>query len=262
MQQQNSASLQVLTIARYTLLEALRTRLPWLVLATLLLVLLGSLFVREIAITETLRQQTSFLAAGLRLAAVFILALYITSSIVREFNDKNLELLLSLDLPRAAYAGGKFFGFSLIALFITLLICLPLAWLAPASAVLMWGLSLMLELLIVAGLSLFCIITFTHILPAASFVMAFYLLARSITAIRLISGSTLFDSLSLSHRITTFMVDALSLVLPALDAFTQTAWLVNQSAVWAMMLPVIVQSVIYTALLLAATLFDLYRKNL
>jgi hypothetical protein len=258
----NSARSQAVTVARYTLLEALRTRLPWLVLATLLLALLGSLFVREIAITETLRMQTSFLAAGLRLAAVFILVLYITSSMVREFNDKGLELLLSMNLPRAAYAGGKFFGFSLIALLMTVLICLPLVWLVPVPAVGLWGLSLMLELLIVVSLSLFCIVTFTHVLPAASFVMAFYLLARSITAIRLISGSVLFNPLSPSHRITTFIVDALSLVMPAFDAFTQTAWLVNQNGAWRMVPSLIFQCMFYTGILLGATLFDLYRKSL
>lgn len=258
----NSAHRQAITIARYTLLEALRTRLPWLMLAALLLALLGSLFVKEIAITETLRLQISFLAAALRLAAVFIIALYIVSSMVREFNDKSLELLLSLNLPRAAYACGRFLGFSLVALITVALICLPLAWLAPLQPVLLWGLSLTLELWIVAALGFFCIITFTHILPAASFVMAFYLLARSITAIRLISGSVLFDPQSLSHQVTVFLVDCLSLVLPDFDAFTQTAWLVNQSGEWRMLLPIVAQSTIYTGLLLGAALFDLYRKNL
>lgn len=258
----NSAVRQATTIARYTLLEALRTRLPWLMLAVLLLALLGSLFVKDIAITETLRLQVSFLAASLRLAAVFIIALYIVSTMVREFNDKNLELLLSLNLPRAAYAIGRFLGFSLVALIAVAFICLPLVWLTPWQPVLQWGLSLTLELWIVASLSFFCIITFTYIMPAASFVMAFYLLARSITAIRLISGSVLFDPQSPWHRVSVFLVDCLSLVLPNFDAFTQTAWLVNKSSEWHMLLPIVVQSTIYTGLLLSAALFDLYRKNL
>jgi ABC-type transport system involved in multi-copper enzyme maturation permease subunit len=257
----SSARYQVLTITRFTLLEALRTRLPWLVLATILLAVLGSLFVKQIAITETARQQTAFLAASLRFAAVFILGLYISSSMVREFNDKGLELLLSLDLPRAAYASGKFLGFSLIALLMTALICLPIFFLAPLPAVLLWGVSLALELWIVAALSLFCTITFTQIMPATSFVLAFYILARSITAIRLISGSTLLDQSSLSHQVTVFLVDSVWLLLPSLNVFTQTAWLVNQ-AEWRMILPIVVQSAIYIGLLVGAALFDFYRKNL
>ena len=257
-----SARYQVLTITRFTLLEALRTRLPWLVLATVLLAVLGSLFVKQIAITETVRQQTAFLAASLRLAAVFILGLYISSSMVREFNDKGLELLLSLDMPRAAYACGKFLGFSLIALLMAVLICLPVFFLAPPPAVLLWGASLVLELLVVAALSMFCIITFTQIMPAISFVLAFYILARSIAAIRLMSGSTLFDQGILSHQVTVFVVDSMWFLLPSLDGFTQTAWLVNQNYEWRTILPIVVQSAIYTSLLAGAALFDLYRKNL
>jgi len=252
---------QVLTIARFTLLEALRTRLPWLVLAVLLLAVLGSLFISQIAITETARQQTAFLAASLRIASTFIIVLYISSSMVREFNDKGLELLLSLDLPRAAYAGGKFLGFSAIALLTATFICLPIAFLAPLPSILLWGASLVLELWIVCALSLFCVITFTQILPATSFVLAFYVLARSIAAIRLISGSALLDQGSWSHQVTVFLVDSLWFLLPSFNLFTQTAWLVNQ-AQWTMILPIMVQSAIYISLLLGAAFFDFYRKNL
>jgi hypothetical protein len=57
------------------------------------------------------------------------------------------------------------------------------------------------------------------------------------------------------------MVDALALVMPALDAWTQTAWLVNQQAPWFVMLELAGQSALYVALLTAATMFDFYRKN-
>ena len=65
---------KVLAIARFTLLEAVRTRLLWIVLVILALLFLGSLFVQHIAVTETARMQTGFLAATARMAAVFMLA--------------------------------------------------------------------------------------------------------------------------------------------------------------------------------------------
>jgi hypothetical protein len=58
-----------------------------------------------------------------------------------------------------------------------------------------------------------------------------------------------------------FLVDSVWLLLPSLNVFTQTAWLVNQ-AEWRMILPIVVQSAIYIGLLLGAALFDFYRKNL
>ena len=64
-----------------------------------------------------------------------------------------------------------------------------------------------------------------------------------------------------SHQVIQFMVDGLALVMPALDAWTQTAWLVNQQAPWSAMLELAGQSALYVALLAAATMFDFYRKN-
>ena len=65
---------------------------------------------------------------------------------------------------------------------------LALAWLAPLSGVALWGMSLACELMLVSALTLFCIITFVQIMPAVSFVLGFYLLARSIAAVKLLSG--------------------------------------------------------------------------
>ena len=103
---------KVLTIARFTLLEAARTRLLGIVVIILALLFLGSLFVQHISVTETTRMQTGFLAATARMAAVFVLSLHVAGSMVREFNDKGVDLLLSLALPRAGYYLGKLLGFA------------------------------------------------------------------------------------------------------------------------------------------------------
>jgi ABC-type transport system involved in multi-copper enzyme maturation permease subunit len=253
--------MRILTIVRYTLLEAARAHLLWLLLATLLAAVLASLFLRELAITEAVRIQTASLAALTRLAAVIIVCLYVTSSMIRELNDKSLELLLSLDLGRGSYVCGKFAGFCVISLTIAGLICMPLLFLAPPSAVLRWGVSLTLELWIVVALSLFCIVTLSQIVPAVTFVLAFYMLARSIEAIQLIGESGLQNQSALSQRLMGWLVDALALLLPSLHVFTETGWLVNQTGQWASLLIVLMQSAIYLVLLLCATLFDFYRKD-
>jgi hypothetical protein len=50
-------------------------------------------------------------------------------------------------------------------------------------------------------------------------------------------------------------------VLPRLDAFSQTAWLVDAVAESLSMTAAIVQTAIYVALLLCAAMFDLHRRN-
>ena len=253
---------QIATIARFTLLEALRTRLAWLYVIVLALILLTSYFIQQLAITETARLQVGFAAAAARLATVFVLSLHILSSMVREFNDKGLELTLSFDLRRSHYILGRLGGYTLIALLFALLATLPQLLLAPPQAALQWGLSLALELAIVTALSVFCIVTFTQLMPAASFVCGFYLLARALAAIRLINESPLVGGEELSHRVITLLIDALALVLPALDRYAQSAWLADSAPAWAALGANAVQGAIYVALLGAAAMFDFYRRNL
>jgi hypothetical protein len=251
---------RIITIARYTLLEAWRTRLPWLALVILIAVCAASLFVKAIAITETLRLQVAFIAAVLRVAMVFIAGLYAIAATVRESNDKGMDLALSLDLPRAAWLLGKLGGFCLVAAGLAWAATIPLLVLAPWPQALAWGVSLMLELWIVIALALFCITTFNQLMPAASLVLAFYLLARSITAIRLIAASPLSDvGGGIGYHIMNGAVKAIAFVVPAFDHYTQTAWLVNGTH--PALGSIVVQSAIYIALLAAAALFDFYRKN-
>lgn len=249
------------TIARYTLLEALRTRLPALLLTAVLAVLALSAFAESLSVTEGARFQAGFYAAGMRLACVFIVGLTVLVSVTREFNDKGLDVLLALDLPRSQYVLGKLAGFLAIAALIAIAACLPLAWLASPAAVTQWGVSLAVELAVMVTLALFCVMTFNQLPAAASFVLAFYLLARSLTAIRLMSAYPLTGADSISHQVIQFMVEVLALVLPAFDAWTQTAWLVNQQAPWLAILQIAGLGALYVALLAAATMFDLYRKN-
>lgn len=252
---------RIATMARYTLLEALRTRFPIMVLVSVALLALISFFVEALAITESARFQASVYAAGMRLAGVFIAALYVLVSIAREFNDKGFDIVLALDLPRAHYVLGRLAGFLALAAVIAVVAGLPLLVLAPWEAVLQWVASLAFELAIVVALALFCMLAFSQLVPAASFVAAFYLLARSITSIRLMGAHPLAGADALSHQVMSTIVEALALVTPAFDQWTETAWLVNQPAAWPALLSIGWQSVVYVLLLAAAAMFDLYRKN-
>ncbi len=252
---------QIATIARYTLLEAMRTRLPALVAATVGLLFAASLFVHEIAVTESTRLQTGFYAASTRLAAVFIAGLHVLASMAREFNDKGLDVALALDLPRAHYILGKLAGFLMIGALLAAAVSLPLALLAEPQAAFQWGISLALELGIVSALALFCIVTFGQLIPGASFLLGFYLLARTLTAIRLMSAQPLTGVDAFSHQVIQLLVDGLALVMPAFDGWTQTAWIVNQQASWPEVGALAWQSLLYIALIAAGTMFDFYRKN-
>ena len=251
----------ITTIGKYTAIEAVRTRVPVMALLVLAVLLGVSFFIRELAVTETVRFQIGFYATAARLCAVFMVSLYVLASITREFNDKGLDVLLALDVPRSHYICGKLAGFMLTALAVAVIFSLPLWVLAPAAAWI-WAASLVVELALIVALSLFCIVTFSQLLPAAGFVAAFYLLARSLTAMRLMSAQPVAGQGTLSHQITGTLVEGLAYLMPALDRWTETAWLVNAAPDAGILLVIVLQGILYLTLLTAATLFDFHRRSL
>lgn len=255
-------TLHITTIGKYTALEALRTRVPGTALLTLVLLLCASLFIRELAVAEATRFQITFYAAAARLCAVFLTSVYVLASISREFNDKGLEVVLALDVPRAHYICGKLAGFVLAAMLIAAIISMPLWILAPTAAAAVWTISLLIELALVATLSLFCVVTFSQLLPAAGFVAAFYLLARSIDAMRLMSANPISDAEALSHQVMSALIEGLGYLLPALDRWTATTWLVDAAPQPAVLAGIALQGAIYLVLLTVATLFDFHRRGL
>ncbi len=250
---------QTLAIIRYTALETLRARTALWAAATLLLLLAASFFVREIAIADSHRLQTTFLAAAARLACALIGSVLIISAVVREFNEKGHLLLLSLALGRNRYLLGKFFGFLLPLTLLCLgagVLVAAVAGIAPAAT---WGLKLMLEVAVVAAVSLFAALSLRQVLPALLVSLGFYLLARGIGSIQLLTHSSLGPGGAGQHPLA-WTVDGLALLLPRLDLFAASASLVGAAP--AGIAVALTQGVLYCALLLAAAGIDLARRDL
>ena len=252
---------QCAIIASYTLLEALRNRLIWL----LVIVALGALglagFVNELALTESSQIQLALLAAVLRLAGVFLIATFVVTSMARETHDKGLDLLLALPLRRSVYLLGKLAGFFALSLLPALLFGALGLFFAPFDQCALWTISLLFELWIVASFSLLCALSFRHVTPALAAVFSFYVLARSIDALQLI-GHAQGGARSLAQQVINGGIDLTAALLPHLDRFTRTEWLVYHTGTMQALWALLAQSAIYLLLLAAASLFDFYRKSI
>jgi ABC-type Na+ efflux pump permease subunit len=250
----------ITSLARLTLLEAVRNRLVWLAAIVALTAFGLAQFLNQVAITESREIQSALLAALLRVTTVFIAAAFVITSMVREWSDKVTELLLSLPAPRSTYFFGKFAGYAALALILAPLSAIPLLLLAHPAGIALWTFSLFCELLIVIAVSLFCVLSLTQVVPAFAAVAGFYALSRSMAAIQLISSAPLQDP-TLPDRIANQIVALLALLLPALDRMTQTTWLWEPGEGSAALVAVFAQTLIYLVLICTASLFDLYRKN-
>lgn len=253
---------RVLAIARYTVLEAARTRLPLAVAVAVLAVLGVSVFVRELALIQDARMQVAVYAALIRLAAVFLVALHVGSSLTREFNDKGLDAVLALDIPRWQYVAGKYAGYAALAAATAVIGALPLFALADYGPALVWFASLALETCIIAAIAMFCVVTFSHLPSAMAFVAGFYVLCRAIGGLRLIAQHPIAESASLLHQTMSGTLAVIAALVPPFDGWTRTAWLMDTPPTWVDLAGIAGETAVYVVLLIAATLIDFHRKSL
>ncbi len=231
-----------LAIARFALLEARRSPLPWLAGAALAAALALAAFVSQVAIAEGTKVQASVTAALLRAAAVFLVATHVVASIAREANDRVLDFVLASALSRPAWYLGKLAGFAVAGAILAVAFAAPLLLWAAPGAVAAWALSLALECMLVGAAGL-------------------YLLGRSIGAIQAIASGPIAPQ-GVGGRAAEWAVEALALLLPRLDAVSRSAWLLYDPPSAAEFGAAGAVLVAYTALLAAAGLFDLARRSL
>jgi ABC-type transport system involved in multi-copper enzyme maturation permease subunit len=249
-------------VARYTVVEALRSGLPWLAAAAVLGVLGLCGFLSRVAITEAAGLQTAAAGALLRACAVFLIAAHVVASVAREANDKGLELALALPVSRSAYYTGKLLGFAVAGVVLAVVFALPLLiWAKPADLA-AWWLSLATEMALVAAAALFFASATTQTLAALAATAGLYLLGRSMSAIQAIAGAAQHTEDSMSALAARWFVDALALLLPRLDAATRSDWLLYGAPPAAELAPALTGLALYILLLAAAGLFDFSRRNL
>ncbi|HHJ35018.1 MAG TPA: ABC transporter permease [Gammaproteobacteria bacterium] len=252
---------QVLTISRFTIIESLRNRL--LLLSLLVIGISFSLveFIGDLAITEHRVTQVAILAAFLRMSAVVMVTLFVVSSTVRELHDKTLEMILAMPVRRGSYYLGKLLGYFYIALLISIIFAALLFLYADPEQVLIWSASLFLELVLVVALSLVMLFTFNQVPSALTGVFIIYGASRIVTSIFLMAKYPIIAHTSIAQQFMDSFIELLTWLLPDLHHFTQTEWLAYNTADWAILLPLLGQTLVYLVFLSFIALFDFYRKN-
>lgn len=247
-------------LARLALIEARRSGVAWLVVAALVVGLSLGMFLSQLAITESRMLQVAVVAALLRICAVFVMAAHVVASVRREIDDRRLELALALPISRTTQYLGRGLGFALCGVLVAIVFSLPLFLHAPALTVMAWGASLALELVLVAAAALFFSMTLAQLVPALTATAGLYVLGRSVGAMQAIANGPLADD-SLLGRLARYAIEAVALVLPALDRVTRTDWLLYGMPEGRGYVSLLAGLLLYAALLAAAGVFDFQRRT-
>ena len=250
-----------LTIAKITLLEAMRSRMIWVAITAIGVAFGVAQFLSQVAMIEVAQIQITIMATLLRGTGAFLVAAFCITSLARDSNDKITELFLSQAAARSQYYLGKIMGCAGVAIGLALGFSIPLAFYSPIAQVAAWSAAFAGELLIVASVSVFCAVSLTHVIAAFAATAGFYLLARSIAAMQIIAATPITMAASWTDDILRWILDAIALLMPNLDRMTLTAWLIDQAPTLGELAQMLMQTLVYLFLIGAATLVDLYRKN-
>ncbi|MBF0152817.1 MAG: ABC transporter permease [Magnetococcales bacterium] len=248
-------------IAACTLREVMRDRWVW---TAALMIGAGwvlALFFGELLLTGTEGSQAAILGFFFRLGCVFQMATLVTFAVARELQNRGFDLILALPFPRAVVFMGRFLGFAMVAVLLALVCGLALLPLVPAGQAVLWSMALGCELLLMAGVSLVLTLTLRQAPLAMTLTAGFYLLARSMGTLLLIARQTSEMNPHWSSIGAKIVVTCIAGVLPGLDHFTASEWLVYQTGSFTALLPILEETGIYLLLLIATGLVDLYGKD-
>lgn len=250
-----------LPLVRYVLIAAVRDKL---VVSLLLLLALGSsisLFLGSASASERFQFSLVFAAGSLRIVSILGLALFIVFYIRRSFDSKDIEYLLTRPISRICFIFSHSFAFSILAALFGVLVSVAIfsmGWSHLHSGYYLWSFSMITELIIMANAAMFFAMVVPNASAAALSVFALYVLSRLVGQLLGIADSSILDYTFYAHL--SSLMDVISLIIPRIDLMSQTSWLVYNGANIGYGF-IALQGILYTLLLVYASLVDLVRRQ-
>lgn len=251
----------MLTNIRYILITALR---DWLFVGLAVGVLLSAAISAALGGTAFLEEREmtlTFASGSARLILMIGLIVFVCFHIRNAFDTKEIDVILSRPISRQSLVAAYWLGFS----FVSLLLVAPVAAIIGFIGVSDWAgyvgwcLSLFLEACLVVALALFSAFTLRSATAAVLACMGFYVLSRMMAFFVMTAESGVVHGQE--YVLLKYVLTAISSIVPRLDFFSKSEWLVygfNTSRDW---LVFTAQAAIFVPLLLLASIADFRRKQ-
>jgi len=252
----------MLTNIRYILITALR---DWLFTGLLVGIMLATLISATLGSTAFLEEKEmtiTFASGSSRIILMVGLIVFVCFHIRNAFDTKEIDVILSRPIARSNLVFSYWLGFA----FVGFLLTLPIVWLVGMLGVMNWAgfigwaVSLLLESFMVVGLALFCALAMSSAVTSVIACMGFYVLSRMMAFFVVTSQSGMLGN-DVKYVTMKYALVAISTIVPRLDFFAKSQWLVygfDSSQDWILFA---VQAAIFVPLLLLASIVDFRRKQ-
>jgi hypothetical protein len=257
----------VISIIRYTLLTAVRDLLFFGLFILVLCAIGVSFTLGGTALVEQEQMVLSYIAGSVRIILITGIVLFICFHVRRSFENKEIDLILSRPISRTSFMLSYWFGFTVLALMLTLPIIGVMAIITKSDpmGLAFWSFSLLCEIALISAFALVSSLIMQSAVTSALSTLGFYLLARMmgffILTVKSMPASVSGD---FESKITWLMekgLQVVSVTFPRLDLFGKTSWLLyglhDAPNLWI----VPVQSLIFIPFLLSIAVFDFKRKQ-
>ena len=257
----------MLSIMRYTMITALRDFLFIGLLAVILIAIFISVFLGSTALTEQHQMTTAYVSGSTRFILALGLVIFVCFHVKRLFDNKEIEFILSKPISRKSFVFSYWLAFALLSLVlaIALSIFICLFTKPDLTGLLFWSISLICEGFLIIAFAMVSSLILRSAVASVLSTLSFYFLSRMmgffVVAIKQPFNTNVPPLNSMIEWVSEWFLEITSMVLPRLDLFAKTKWLIygieNQQEIVVFLL----QSLIYIPLLLTMAIIDFNRKQ-
>lgn len=250
-----------ITNIRYILITALRDWLFVGLLASVLLATAISATLGSTAFLEEREMTLTFASGSSRLIVMIGIIVFVCFHIRNAFDTKEIDVILSRPISRGSLMVAYWLGFSVVGFLLTLpvILIIGLIGVHDVAGFAAWVSSFILETWLVVALALFCAFTLRSVVTSVIACMGFYVLSRMM-AFFVLSAENLHAGGFVMMVLKSILI-AISSIVPRLDFFTKSDWLILGVSHPQDVLLYVAQAVIFVPFLLAASMVDFRRKQ-
>lgn len=251
----------MLTSVRYILITALR---DWLFIGLLAGVLFATGISAVLGGTAFLEEQEmtlTFASGSARLILMVGLIVFVCFHIRSAFDTKEIDVILSRPISRSNLVIAYWLGFSFVAFLLVVPVVgiMGLIGISSLYGYVGWAFSLMLESALVIAMALFAAFAMRSAVTSVLACMGFYVLSRMMEFFVMTAQSGVVHGKG--YEVLEYILSAIATVVPRLDLFSKSEWLVygfDAARDWYVFIG---QTSVYVPLLLFAAIADFRKKQ-
>ena len=249
------------TNIRYILLTAMRDWLFWVLFLGVLCASSIAGLLGSTAFIEAQEMTITYAAGSSRVMLMLGLIVFVCFHIRTAFDTKEIDVILSRPISRGNLVVAYWLGFMLVAVILLLPIIAIIGLIGAVSmkGFAFWAASLLMEAGIVVSLALFSAFALRSAVTSVLGCMGLYVVSRMMVFFVMTAENPMFNDIK--YIWLRFLLQGISSVMPRLDFFGKSEWLVyglKSSAEWHLF---VLQAVIFVPLLLVASILDFRRKQ-